>query len=90
MSPRRYWTLLVVIDPGDADEMALCVGRWEDEPCLGMRWNGTKANPLGNPQSRGIPTWFIIGGKNGRDYANAIIESLSPEKKKIVRHFIPK
>jgi hypothetical protein len=25
-----------------------------------MRWNGGKDNPLGNPQSRGLPTWFIV------------------------------
>jgi hypothetical protein len=51
-----------------------------------MRWNGSEDNPLGNPQSRGIPTWFII--PKG-DYANAIIESLTPEKKQMVRNFLP-
>jgi len=25
-----------------------------------MRWNGNKENPIGNPQSRGLPTWFIV------------------------------
>jgi hypothetical protein len=25
-----------------------------------MRWNGTGENPLGSPQSRGLPTWFIV------------------------------
>jgi hypothetical protein len=25
-----------------------------------MRWNGTEDYPLGNPQSRGLPTWFIV------------------------------
>jgi hypothetical protein len=51
-----------------------------------MRWNGSGENPLGNPQSRGIPTWFIIPAG---DYANAIIESLSLEKKLMVRNFLP-
>ena len=27
---------------------------------LAMRWNGNKENPLGNPQSRGLSTWFIV------------------------------
>src|SRR5262245_34435015 len=51
-SPRRHWTLLVVLDPGDEQDIAVCVGRWDEEPCLGMRWNGSVDNPLGNPQSR--------------------------------------
>src|ERR1700678_3909726 len=45
-SPRRHWTLLMVLDPGSAGEIALCVGRWDDDPCLGIRWNGTEDNTL--------------------------------------------
>jgi hypothetical protein len=30
ISPRRHWTLLMVLDPGSAGEIALCVGRWPD------------------------------------------------------------
>jgi hypothetical protein len=86
ISPRRHWTLLVVLDPGNEEELALSIGRWDNNPCLGIRWNGTKDNPLGNPQSRGIPTWFIIPAGN---YSNAIIESLSTEKKQMARNFLP-
>jgi len=25
-----------------------------------MRWNGTEDSPLGSPQSRGLPTWFVV------------------------------
>jgi hypothetical protein len=86
ISPRRHWTLLMVLDPGSAGELALCVGRWDGEPYLGMRWNGTAEHPIGNPQSRGIGTWFVIPAGN---YANAIIESLPPEKKQMARNFLP-
>ena len=36
--------------------------KWHDKTSYAMRWNGgTKASsPLGNPQSRGIATWFIL------------------------------
>jgi hypothetical protein len=86
-SPRRHWTLLMVIDPGHEGTLALCVGRWDNESCLGMRWNGEQGSPIGNPQSRGIPTWFIIpAGK----YANAIIDSLPVDQKQMARHFLPK
>jgi hypothetical protein len=34
---------------------------WEDSQSLGIRWNGSVEKPgIGNPQSRGNPTWFII------------------------------
>jgi hypothetical protein len=33
---------------------------WHDKEALGIRWNGHAENPIGNPQSRGIPTWFIV------------------------------
>lgn len=36
-----------------------------------MRWNGTKENPLGNPQSRGLPTWFVVPDQ----YWKQILES---------------
>ena len=85
-SPRRHWTLLMVLDPGDEQDVALCVGRWDGTPCLGMRWNGSGDSPLGNPQSRGIPTWFIIPAGV---YANAIIEALPPDKKQMARNFLP-
>jgi hypothetical protein len=33
---------------------------WEGNPnCLGIRWNGSDGH-IGNPQSREVPTWFII------------------------------
>jgi len=85
-SPRRHWTLIVVLDPGSEQDVALCAGRWDNTPCLGMRWNGSEANPLGNPQSRGIPTRFIIPAG---PYADAIIESLPAEKKRMARNFLP-
>jgi hypothetical protein len=37
---------------------------WYGEPCIGVRWNGSSDNPgvthIGNPHSRGIPTWFVV------------------------------
>jgi hypothetical protein len=37
---------------------------WYEEPVLGCRWNGSTAaggvSEIGNPQSRGNPTWFIL------------------------------
>ncbi len=33
---------------------------WESKETLGIRWNGGDGPGLGNPQSRGNATWFIL------------------------------
>jgi hypothetical protein len=65
-APKRHWSLVhVLFDGGEAiatnlSPSSLAIGRWDNTPVLAMRWNGNKENPLGNPQSRGLPTWFIL------------------------------
>ena len=57
LSPKRNWVLVtVLIDEGEGD-VALALGRWDGGPVLAIRWNGTSDHPIGNPQSRGLPTW---------------------------------
>jgi hypothetical protein len=64
-SPRESWTLIqVLVDQGASDEKegrwSLAVGEWDGERRLAARWNGTDERPAGNPQSRGIATWFVL------------------------------
>jgi len=64
-SPREHWTLIhVLVDQGEGNEdegrWSLAIGEWDGIRRLAMRWNGTKTKPAGNPQSRGIPTWFVL------------------------------
>lgn len=64
-APRESWTLIqVLVDQGASDEKegrwSLAVGEWEGERRLAARWNGTDDRPSGNPQSRGIATWFVL------------------------------
>ena len=33
---------------------------WDGRPAIGTRWNGQVGEGVGNPQSRGLPTWFIL------------------------------
>jgi hypothetical protein len=39
---------------------AVALGYWEGKETLAIRWNGDDENPVGTPQSRGLPTWFIL------------------------------
>jgi hypothetical protein len=33
---------------------------WDGDFAVGVRWNGRLGEGVGNPQSRGLPTWFIL------------------------------
>lgn len=59
-APKRHWQLFHVLFDGGPGESSLAIGRWDGDPVLAMRWNGTDDKPLGNPQSRGLPTWFVV------------------------------
>ena len=97
-SPKRHWQLFHVLfdggpgrdegDPRPEDDSAvsLAVGRWDGDPVLAMRWNGSKSNPLGHPQSRGLPTWFIIPDQ----YVLPILEAsgFSHPKLQFARNFL--
>jgi hypothetical protein len=84
-SPRAHWTLLTVLEDRGPENTSLAVGRWDGTPCLAIRWNGSDENPLGNPQSRGIPTWFILPD----DYADNILRLLPLPKQNLARQFLP-
>lgn len=60
ISPRKAITSVrVLIDEGE-NNYALAVLQWDGEERIGLRWNGSADSPIGNPQSRGIPTWFVM------------------------------
>ena len=60
ISPKRVWHLFEVLIEGEADHGAYALGTWDGERRLAFRWNGNDDNPLGNPQSRGLPTWTML------------------------------
>jgi hypothetical protein len=84
-SPRNRWSLFTVLEDHGPEDFSVAIGRWDGDACLAMRWNGSKENPVGNPQSRGLPTWFIMPDQ----YADKIIESLPADKQTLARTLIP-
>ena len=88
-SPRQKWALMRVLESGDKPDsnghrVAIALGRWENQPVLAMRWNGSKGSPIGTPQSRGLPTWFIIPKR----LEEAVINTLSKDEQKMVRKLL--
>lgn len=60
ISPRKSITnVRVLIDEGE-ENFSLAELQWDGEERMGLRWNGSTDSPIGNPQSRGIPTWFVL------------------------------
>ena len=86
VSPRQHWRLIRVLQTGEqgdsnGDRVAIAIGTWDDDMRLAMRWNGDDDSPIGNPQSRGLPTWFMMPGRLNE----AVINTLSPDDKILVR-----
>jgi hypothetical protein len=50
---------------GEEWKSSVALLKWEGEDRVAMRWNGGTENQSqkptpGNPQSRGLPTWFVV------------------------------
>jgi hypothetical protein len=73
VSPKANWSLIKVLRNGETHgkgdgDASLAIGKWDShegdgpESVFAMRWNGVKAEAtgVGSPQSRGLPTWFIV------------------------------
>jgi len=62
-SPRSLWQLDKVLYDGGEEKWAAAEGQWDGEQVLAIRWNGSEDKEIGNPQSSGHPTWFIVPPK---------------------------
>ena len=60
LSPRKLVKGLHVIHNTRGGGWAVALLDWEGEEVVAIRWNGEKGNGIGNPQSHGRPTWFVI------------------------------
>lgn len=66
VSPKKSISNLIPIYDGGVYEnnreekgWSVAIMYWDQRPAVGIRWNGEEGSP-GNPQSRGLPTWFIL------------------------------
>ena len=72
-SPKHSWVLREVIFNTGDDGWSVARGEWAGNEAFGIRWNGSSGDSaIGNPQSRGIPTWFILP----EEICGAIIQAL--------------
>ena len=64
LSPKAMVSALEVVFDGGENQWSVAKFKWKGDPVMGMRWNGGSGDArfpgMGNPQSRGVPTWFIV------------------------------
>ena len=66
-APKANWVLSNVLFSSGQGGWSAAEGEWDGDACLAIRWNGSDATEgVGNPQSRGHPTWFIVPRDLGR------------------------
>lgn len=83
-SPKAFWHLVAVLLDQGPDGCAFALGTWDGEPRIGFRWNGNDENPIGNPQSRGLPTWTMLDP----ELHEVVAALLSKEKQPLARSFL--
>ena len=63
-SPKNRWRLRQVLHDGGEGGWSAAEGQWDNgglwRDVLAVRWNGSEGAEIGNPQSRGVATWFIV------------------------------
>ena len=76
-SPKRHWRLTRVLHDGGAGGWSAAEGQWDNgdrwDNVLAIRWNGGESTEIGNPQSRGLPTWFIVPKELEDDFRKGIL-----------------
>jgi hypothetical protein len=80
-SPRARLKLVRVLYDNGPGGWSMASVEWDRSLCVAIRWNGDAKNPLGNPQSRGMPTWFILPDEIG-SVAEQIVQTITRRKRK--------
>lgn len=81
--PKSHVSNVRVVYDGGESGSSVAELEWDGKPSIGIRWNGwnggnNERQPLGNPQSRGHPTWFHVP----EEFADAVLaraRELAPE-----------
>ena len=83
-SPKGRWHLFEVVLAGKEGACAYALGEWDGERRIGFRWNGTEDNKIGNPQSRGLPTWTMLDER----LHEAVVSLLPSDKQEMAKMYL--
>jgi hypothetical protein len=93
LSPKGSIKDIEIIYDGGENSWSLAKMKWDNWPVIGMRWNGGSGNgqpSIGNPQSRGYATWFVVPDEVGEAIEKMIhLARLAKTHPLLVRHNTP-
>jgi hypothetical protein len=74
-SPKERWETISIIYDEGVGEIAVAIGQWDNSQVIAIRWNGQdeEKKEIGNPQSSGHATWFILPDEFGIAIVKEII-----------------
>ncbi|HEY6342402.1 MAG TPA: hypothetical protein VIY49_12985 [Bryobacteraceae bacterium] len=72
IAPKSVVRSVHVVYDGGSGGSSVALLDWEGQERVGIRWNGEEGQPgIGNPQSHGQPTWFVVPDELG----SAVLET---------------
>lgn len=83
VSPKTSVSSVRVIEDNGENKFSIARLNYDGREVLACRWNGGDGEPYGHPNSRGIPTWFVVPDEMESDVLNGVF-SRAREKKKYI------
>jgi hypothetical protein len=80
ISPKTAISHIRVLEDKEKDSYSIAKLKFHNVWSIACRWNGSKKDPAGHPNSRGIPTWFIIPKEIKEDIISGVIRRAQKEK----------
>lgn len=83
LSPKgRVGNIRILVEKEDYSIVLL---EWDGEDVIATRWNTTNAEKdnIGTPQSRGLPTWFILPAEIAIPYIEKYVKERELKEKLI-------
>ncbi len=95
ISPKEKVKNLKVIVNNFEEDYSIALLEYSGVECVGVRWNTTneEKDNIGTPQSRGVPTWFILPKEIAKVYLEKYLENEEKEKndlKKRIESYLSK
>ena len=81
LSPKWAVKSVRVIEDQGVNRHSVARLMYEDKSIIACRWNGGEGEPHGHPNSRGIPTWFVLPDSIAKDVLSGIVSRARQNQK---------
>ncbi|MEM6187680.1 hypothetical protein [Shewanella vaxholmensis] len=88
ISPKTSVSAVRVLEDKQEGSFSIARIRYDNEDVIACRWNGSDSEPSGHPNSRGIPTWFIIPTEIENDILQGVIKRAETDRSFILQELV--